>query len=213
MSMERAGKSYLPAAPLGRRQLHHHGFQLGHPGLKLGHTWAQIGHVGPKLGHVVSTMCCHSRAQSPGTSTNHTNHMARNQVDSTSVSTRFRVHLFSSICYQTHTPHTIATPHKAGLNNSSGQQLCVHSFSFHLVSSICPDMPTHTHTLANAPWPTCAMESFVCYDAIATVPSPRSPHRLHPTTVGGGSLGTSARLPRPLSSRPSAQHRKAGQNR
>jgi hypothetical protein len=57
----------------------------------------------------------------------------------------------------------------------------------------------HTHTHANAPWLTCAMESVVCNDAIATVPSPRSPHRRHPTTVGGGSLGTSARLPRPLS--------------
>jgi hypothetical protein len=47
----------------------------------------------------------------------------------------------------THTLHIIATPHKAGLNNSSGQQLCVHSFSFHLASWICPShQHTHTHT-------------------------------------------------------------------
>jgi hypothetical protein len=57
----------------------------------------------------------------------------------------------------------------------------------------------HTHTHANAPWLTCAMEGVVCNDANATVTSPRSPHRRHPTTVDGGSLGTSAKLPCPLS--------------
>jgi hypothetical protein len=47
----------------------------------------------------------------------------------------------------THTPHISATPHKASINNSSGQQLCVHSFSIHLVSSICPaNQHTHTHS-------------------------------------------------------------------
>ena len=51
---------------------------------------------------------------------------------------------------------------------------------------------THTHTHANAPWLTCAMESFLCNAAIAAVSSPRSPPRLHPTTVGGGAHGTSA---------------------
>jgi hypothetical protein len=46
----------------------------------------------------------------------------------------------------THTAHQCNSAH-AGLNNSSGQQLCVHSFSFHLVSSICPaNQHTHTHT-------------------------------------------------------------------
>jgi hypothetical protein len=134
-------------------------------------------------------MCCHSRAQSPGTSTNHTNHMARHEVESTSVSTRLFYTCFHPyVTRYTHTLHIIATPHKAGLNNSSGQQLCVHSFSFHLASWICPSHQhththTHTHTLANAPWPTCAMASFVCHGAIANVSSPRLPSRPHPPTV------------------------------
>jgi hypothetical protein len=55
--------------------------------------------------------------------------------------------VFIHMLPDTHTLHIIATPHKAGLNNSSGQQLCVHSFSFHLVSRICPARQhTHTHT-------------------------------------------------------------------
>jgi hypothetical protein len=101
-----------------------------------------------KLGYV-SAMGCHSRAQSPGTSTNHTNHMARHEVYSTFVSTRLLHTFVSPICYQTHThtPHISATPHKASLKNSSGQQLCLDSFSVHLVSSICPaNQHTHTNT-------------------------------------------------------------------
>ena len=176
--MERAGKSYLPAASLGRRQLHHHGCQIRPPRAQirphLGANrpcWTQNRPRG--FDDVLSLAC----AVAGHINESYKPYGKKSSGQHFSVHSMF-VHLFSSICYQTHTPHTIATPHEAGLNNSSGQQLCVHSFSFHLVSSICPDMPTHTHThtLANAPWPTCAKESFVCYDAIPTVPSPRSPH-------------------------------------
>jgi hypothetical protein len=91
------------------------------------------------------------------------------------------------------------TTHTPRGQQSSGQHFYVHSISIHLVSYMCPDIPTHSHTHANAPWLTCAMESVVCNDAHATVTSPRSQHRRDPTTVDGGSLGTSAKLACPLS--------------
>jgi hypothetical protein len=44
--------------------------------------------------------------------------------------------------------HTACThePHTPGGQQSSGQHFCVHSISIHLVSYICPDIPTHSHT-------------------------------------------------------------------
>jgi hypothetical protein len=58
-----------------------------------------------KLGYI-STMCCHSRAQSPSTSTNHANHMARHETDSTSMSTRVFYNCFHPyVTRHLHTAH------------------------------------------------------------------------------------------------------------
>jgi hypothetical protein len=121
-----------------------------------------------KLGYV-SAMGCHSRAQSPGTSTNHTNHMARHEVYSTFVSTRLLHTFVSPICYQTHTH----TAHQCNTAQGKFKEFEWTTIMPRLL--FCPpgfvDLPskpthTHKHTLANAPWPTCvlfaAMRSPTC---------------------------------------------------
>ena len=160
-------------------------------------------------GRVVTT-----RARAPHAPTNHTHQVNKKRLDITSVSTRFRDTWFRRyVTRHTHTTHQRHTTQ--GRCKQFEWTAILRPLDFFPPRCVITSAQTfpHTHTHAIAPWLTCAMESVVCNDAIATVPSPRSPHRLHPTTVGGGSLGTSARLPCPLSSRPSAQHRKAGQNR
>jgi hypothetical protein len=82
----------------------------------------------------------------------------------------------------THTAHQCNSA-QAGLNNSSGHDYASTPFLSTWFRRSAQQTNTHTHKLANAPWPTCAMESFVCSDAIANVSSPRLPSRPHLTTV------------------------------
>ena len=101
--MERAGKSYLPAASLGRRQLHHHGFQIRPPRAQirphLGTNrpcWAQTRPRG--FDDVLSLACAVAghinESYKPYGKKSSGQHFSVHSIC---------VHLFSSICYQTHT--------------------------------------------------------------------------------------------------------------
>ena len=185
MSMERAGKSYLPAAPLGRRQLHHHGSQIRPPRAQIRPRlrtnrpcWAQTRPRG--FDDVLSLAC----AVAGHINESYKPYGKKSSGQHFCVHSIF-IHLFSFISYQTHT-HT--THH---CNTTQGRFKYFEWTAIMRPLVFFPpgfvDLPrhanTHTHTLANAPWPTCAMESFVCNDAIAAVSSPRLPSRPHPTTV------------------------------